>query len=105
MKNNIEIFQKENIIAGSFPVVTDSLAMVTGVQAGDIIGVSSTNTFGKYDTVTYTEIFGIAYEAAAESTECIVILSGEISSTFIKVPEGKELEVKNLLRKNSIFIR
>ncbi len=105
MNNVITIFQEKNIIAGSFPVVVDSLVVKTDVLAGDIIGVSATNTFGKLDDATYTEAFGIAYEDALATTSCTVILSGEIANSFVKIAEGKELEIKNLLRKISLFIK
>lgn len=105
MKNIITTFQEKNIIAGSFPVTVDSLVIKTDVSAGDIIGVSATNTFGKFDDVTYTEVFGIAYEEASASTSCTVILTGEIASSFVNITESKELETKNLLRKISLFIK
>ena len=105
MSNIITMFQEKNIIAGSFPVVVDSLEIKTNVLAGDIIGVSATKTFGKLDDATYTEVFGIAYDDTLATTPCTVILTGEIAGTFVNIPESKELEIKNSLRKISLFIK
>ena len=105
MSNIITTFQEKNILAGSFPVVVDSLEVKTNVLAGDVIGVSATKAFGKLDGATYTEAFGIAYEDALETTPCTVILSGEIANSFVNIAEGKELETKNSLRKISLFIK
>lgn len=105
MKNTIETFKEKNIVAGSFPCITDSLKVVTKVEEGDLVGVSTTGTFGKYDTVTYKTAYGIAYEGTDANTECAVILSGEIAKSFIKFPESKEEELKIELRRISIFIK
>lgn len=106
MSNNIiTTFQEKNIIAGNFPLVVDSLVVKTDVLEGDIIGVSAANTFGKLDDVTYTDVFGIAYDNTKATESCTVILTGEIASSFVNIAEGKELETKNLLRKISLFIK
>lgn len=105
MQNIITIFTEEKILGGSFPVVTDSVVVKTAVVAGDVVGVSSTNTYGKYDDVTYNTPFAIAYAAAEIDQPCTVILSGEILKSFVKLPTSKEEATKNLLRKISIFIK
>lgn len=105
MKNTITEFQPKNILTGGFPVVTDSIAVKTTVESGDIVGLSAKKEYGKYDTATYTDIVGVAYDAIVAEGTGTVILTGELSAEFVSLPVSKEIETKNSLRKLSIFIK
>lgn len=105
MKNEILTHERKSILAGNFPVLDKVVKVVTPVKEGDIVGVSATNTYGKFDKSTYTEVYGIAYTAAEGSSECGILITGEIAEEFVLLPVGEEEATKNLLKKISLFVK
>lgn len=105
MKNEIIEKNFKNIFSGVYPPVVYNQKIKTPVEEGDIIGISSTNEYGKYDGSTYTDCYGIAYEGCSAEDEATIIVSGELSKEFIKFPTGKENELINNLKNISIFIK
>lgn len=105
MNSKITTSQGTRILAGGFPSITDFKIVKTAIEEGDIVGVSSDGNYGKYDEVTYTDVYGIAYDNALADSTCSILLTGEISSSFVKIPTEKKEAVILKLRKNSIFIK
>lgn len=105
MNNKVTTKEGKRVLVGSFPTTMDFKLVKTEIQEGDIIGVSSAGVYGKYDEATYTDVYGIAYEPALVDTKCSILLTGEISSTFAKIPTETKDAVILKLRKISIFIK
>lgn len=104
MDNKIYKEEDKRIFSGSFPIETTELKVVTSVEVGDVIGVSASNTFGKYDTSTYTTPYAIAYTAAGGSGTTTAILTGGVIKEFVKL-QSKEAQLTVELRKVGIFIK
>lgn len=108
MNNTIINYEEKGILAGTFPVVAETLKLKTSLEAGDIIGVDASGNYGKLDTATYTEPYAIAYNGATHDStdvECVSILTGEILKDFVKLPSGTEAVTVQKLRKLGIFIK
>lgn len=104
IKNKIVSKEDKRIFQGTFPVETTSLNLATTAKAGDVIGVNSSKKFGKYDGSTYTDVYGVAYEAIEEPGQAVVILTGGLVKDYIDFNE-KEEELTIALRKIGIFIK
>ena len=108
MNNTIINYEEKGILAGAFPVVTETLKLKTSLEAGDIIGVDASGNYGKLDTATYTEPYAISCNGATHDStdvECVSILTGEILKDFVKLPSGTEAVTVQKLRKLGIFIK
>lgn len=104
MDNKIYKEEDKRIFSGSFPIETTELKVVTQVEEGDIIGVSASNTFGKYDGSTYPTVYAIAYTGAQASGTTTAILTGGVIKEFIKL-QSQEAKFRVELRKIGIFIK
>lgn len=105
MNNKITTSQGVRILVGGFPSITDFKTVKTAIEEGDVIGISSEGNYGKYDEMTYADVYGIAYENALADSTCSILLAGEISSSFVKIATEKKEATILKLRKNSIFIK
>lgn len=97
-KKDVRIFQ------GIFPVETTNIESKTKLEAGDVIGVNTSGNFGKYDGTTYSDVYGVAYEAIEEPGEVVVILTGGLVKDFVKFGEN-EAKITLAFRKIGIFIK
>lgn len=105
MNNKVTTQEGKRVLVGPFPTTMDFKLVKTAIEEGDIIGISSVGVYGKYDEVTYTDVYGIAYGPALVDTTCSILLTGEISSAFVKIPTETKDAVILKLRKISIFIK
>lgn len=110
MAKNSETLTKTGIqkVVGWYE--SKEITTVTDLVEGDIVGRTGTGVFGKLDAITYTAVYGIAYDASAlgldgTTKKCLVIIGGEINKAFVKLPTGEEHLTEILLRDKAIYLK
>lgn len=98
---------EKQIFAGAYPLISEPLTVKTAVKAGDVIGTDTNGIYGKYDEVTYTTPYAVAYEDAEAEKECPSILTAYLMESFVLLPEDetKKLKLKQDLRKIGLFLK
>lgn len=110
MSRNSETMTKTGIqkIVGWFE--STEITTATDLAEGDVIGRTVAGEFGKLDAITYTTVYGVAYEASGlgldgATKKCTAIIGGELNKAFVKLPTGQEAATEILLRDKAIYLR
>lgn len=105
------VYTPENVFAGDFPIVTDSVKVGTKkitrlspvkLVAGKLEPVAK----GADDTATVADLYGIAADDADANGESVIYLTGEFFSSGLALPADVTAEVlKPAFRKLGIFLK